>query len=109
MSGAPFSARPSCDWSATKLQVLLPQLLGASGSFETIVFGIVLVAVLKYAPDGLWTLVGRWLPPPQRRHDWTAAEHLPLRAKPARGELLLEVDQVSKAFGGLVAVNQVSF
>jgi branched-chain amino acid transport system permease protein len=32
--------------------------MGTSGNFETIVFGIVLVVVLKYAPDGLWTFVG---------------------------------------------------
>ena len=36
-----------------QLQVLLPKLIGTSGNFEVIVFGIVLVVVLKYAPDGL--------------------------------------------------------
>jgi branched-chain amino acid transport system permease protein len=92
-----------------QLQVLLPRLIGTSGNFETIVFGIVLVVVLKYAPDGLWTLFGRWLPAPQRRRDWADAAPLPARAKPARGELLLDVQKVRKAFGGLVAVNDVSF
>jgi len=92
-----------------QLQVLLPQLIGTSGNFETIVFGIVLVVVLKYAPDGLWTFVGRWLPAPQRARDWGGAPPLPVRDKPARGELLLEVDAARKEFGGLVAVNDVSF
>jgi branched-chain amino acid transport system permease protein len=92
-----------------KLQVLLPQLIGTSGNFETIVFGIVLVVVLKYAPDGLWTFVQRWLPAPKRVRDWDGAAPLPARDKPARGELLLDVDQVRKEFGGLVAVNDVSF
>jgi branched-chain amino acid transport system permease protein len=92
-----------------KLQVLLPQLIGTSGNFETIVFGIVLVVVLKYAPDGLWTFVQRWLPAPKRVRDWEGAAPLPARDKPARGELLLDVDQVRKEFGGLVAVNDVSF
>jgi branched-chain amino acid transport system permease protein len=92
-----------------QLQVLLPKLIGTSGSFETIVFGIVLVVVLKYAPDGLWTFVGRWLPRPQRQRDWQGAAALAARAKPARGELLLDVDRVRKQFGGLVAVNDVSF
>jgi len=73
------------------------------------VFGIVLVVVLKYAPDGLWTFVGRWLPAPQRARDWGGAPPLPVRGKPARGELLLEVDAARKEFGGLVAVNDVSF
>ncbi|MEO8279155.1 MAG: branched-chain amino acid ABC transporter ATP-binding protein/permease [Ideonella sp.] len=92
-----------------ELQVLLPKLIGASGNFETVVFGIVLVGVLKYAPDGLWTLVGRWLPAPQRKRDWEHAEPLPSRPKPRAGELLLDVDKVNKVFGGLVAVNDVSF
>jgi branched-chain amino acid transport system permease protein len=92
-----------------KLQVLLPQLIGTSGNFETIVFGIVLVVVLKYAPDGLWTFVQRWLPARQRVRDWDGAPALPTRDKPARGELLLDVDRVRKQFGGLVAVNDVSF
>jgi len=92
-----------------QLQTLLPKLIGTSGNFETIVFGIVLVVVLKYAPDGLWTFVGRWLPTPRRVKDWAAAAALPTRSKPQRGEALLEVDAVRKEFGGLVAVNDVSF
>ena len=55
------------------LQVLLPKLLGTGGNFETIVFGIVLVVVLKYAPNGLWSFVGRWLPAPPRARDWAGA------------------------------------
>ena len=92
-----------------QLQVLLPRLIGTSGNFEAIVFGIVLVVVLKYAPDGLWTFFGRWLPAPQRRRDWADAPPLPARAKPARGDVLLDVQKVRKQFGGLVAVNDVSF
>ena len=92
-----------------QLQVLLPKLIGTSGNFEIIVFGLVLIAVLKYAPDGLWTFVTRLLPARQRVRDWDGAPKLPARDKPARGELLLEVDAVRKAFGGLVAVNDVSF
>jgi branched-chain amino acid transport system permease protein len=92
-----------------QLQVLLPRLIGTSGNFETIVFGIVLVVVLKYAPDGLWSFIVRGLPAPQRVRDWAGAAALPARDKPARGELLLEADKVRKTFGGLVAVNDVSF
>ncbi len=92
-----------------QLQTLLPKLIGTSGNFEIIVFGLVLIAVLKYAPDGLWTFVGKWLPAPQRVRDWGDAARLPLRDKPAAGELVLEVDKVRKEFGGLVAVNDISF
>jgi len=92
-----------------QLQVLLPRLIGTSGNFETIVFGIVLVVVLKYAPEGLWTFVLRRLPRADRPRDWDGAARLPARAKPRHGEPLLQVESVRKQFGGLVAVNDVSF
>jgi branched-chain amino acid transport system permease protein len=93
------------DW----LQVLLPKLIGTSGSYEVIVFGIVLVLVLKYLPDGMWSLVGRFLPKPARKEDWHDAPALPERAKPAMGDMVLEVLSVRKEFGGLVAVNDIGF
>ena len=37
------------------------------------------------------------------------AEALPRRPSPARGETILDVERARKAFGGLVAVNDVSF
>jgi branched-chain amino acid transport system permease protein len=92
-----------------QLQVWLPKLIGSPGSYEMIVFGIALVLVLKFAPDGLWPALERWLP--KRRPSQNSNETLPLemRDKPARGDLLLEVKSVRKTFGGLVAVNDVSF
>jgi branched-chain amino acid transport system permease protein len=92
-----------------ELQVLLPKLLGTSGSYEVIVFGIVLVLVLKYLPDGVWSLVGRFLPKPNRVEDWHSAAALPERAKPALGETVLEVKDIRKQFGGLTAVNNIGF
>jgi branched-chain amino acid transport system permease protein len=92
-----------------QLQVLLPRLIGSGGNYEIIVFGIVMIGVLRYAPDGLWTLFTRWAPPRRRVRDWAGAERLPTRPKPAAGERLLEVERLRKAFGGLVAVNDVSF
>ena len=92
-----------------QLQVLLPRLIGTSGNFELIVFGLVLVGVLRYAPEGLWTFVARWLPATQRAKDWDGAAPLPARDKPAAGTPLLDVNRVRKTFGGLVAVNDVSF
>ncbi len=92
-----------------ELQVLLPKLLGTSGSYEIIVFGIVLVLVLKYLPDGLWSLVGRFLPKPQRVDDWQNAPSLTERAKPAHGDTVLQVQKIRKQFGGLTAVNDITF
>jgi branched-chain amino acid transport system permease protein len=92
-----------------QLQVLLPKLIGTSGSYEVIVFGIVLVLVLKYLPDGMWSLVGRYLPKPQRKNDWHNAAPLAERGKPAVGDRVLEVNKIRKQFGGLTAVNDISF
>ncbi len=92
-----------------QLQVLLPRLIGTSGSYEVIVFGIALVMMLKYQPDGLWEFVERRLPRAPRAVDWADAPALPEHAKPAPGELLLDVQAARRKFGGLVAVNDVSF
>jgi branched-chain amino acid transport system permease protein len=92
-----------------QLQVLLPKLIGTSGSYEVIVFGIVLVLVLKYLPEGMWSLVGRWLPKPQRVNNWQNAAPLAERTKPAIGDTVLEVQAIRKQFGGLVAVNDIGF
>ena len=92
-----------------QLQVLLPQLIGTSGSYETIVFGIVLVLVLKYMPEGMWSLVGRYLPKPARVNDWQNAAPLVERVKPVTGDMVLEVIAIRKQFGGLVAVNDIGF
>ncbi|TMH04803.1 MAG: ATP-binding cassette domain-containing protein, partial [Betaproteobacteria bacterium] len=92
-----------------QLQVWLPRLLGSSGNYEIIVFGLVLVLVLQYARDGVWAFVAAKLPRKARAVDWHDAPPLPERAKPAHGELVLDVQAVRKEFGGLVAVNDVSF
>jgi branched-chain amino acid transport system permease protein len=92
-----------------QLQVWLPRLIGGSGNYELIVFGIVLVLVLMYARDGVWAFIDELLPRPPRRDDWAGATPLAEAPKPAHGERVLEVRAVRKEFGGLVAVNDVSF
>ncbi|PWK32000.1 amino acid/amide ABC transporter membrane protein 2 (HAAT family) /amino acid/amide ABC transporter ATP-binding protein 1 (HAAT family) [Cupriavidus plantarum] len=91
------------------LQGLLPKLLGSTGNFEIIVFGVLMVLLLQYSPDGIWSYLSRWLPSGPRAHAPDPAPALPVREKPASGELLLDVRAVRKQFGGLVAVNDVSF
>ena len=60
-----------------QLQVWLPKLMGTSGNYEIIVFGILLVLVLQYARDGLWAFVEAALPRVRRKVDWGDAEPLP--------------------------------
>jgi branched-chain amino acid transport system permease protein len=91
------------------LQVALPALIGTSGSYEVIVFGIAIVLVLKYLPDGIWSLVVRKVPSSPRKMDWHDAEPLSGRTKPTKGDLVLKVDKIRKQFGGLTAVNDISF
>jgi branched-chain amino acid transport system permease protein len=92
-----------------QLQVWLPRLMGSGGNYEIIVFGIVLVLVLQYARDGVWAFVEARLPPVRRKVDWADAPPLPERSRPPHGEVVLDVNAVRKEFGGLVAVNDVSF
>ncbi|HEY1611401.1 MAG TPA: ATP-binding cassette domain-containing protein, partial [Paraburkholderia sp.] len=93
------------DW----LQSLLPRLLGESGNFEVIVFGVLMVLLLQYARNGVWPFVARLFPRGPQAHVPDDAEPLPQRSRPAAGEWLLTVDNVRKEFGGLIAVNDVSF
>ena len=92
-----------------QLQVWLPRLLGASGNYEIIVFGILLVLVLQYARDGLWAFIEARLPRVPRKVDWADAPALPERARPPHGQVVLDLKDARKEFGGLVAVNDVSF
>ncbi|MGZ5892778.1 MAG: branched-chain amino acid ABC transporter ATP-binding protein/permease [Caldimonas sp.] len=92
-----------------QLQVWLPRLMGTSGNYEIIVFGVLLVLMLQYARDGLWAFVDRVLPRVRRKVDWAGAATLPARPRPPHGEVVLDVRAARKEFGGLVAVNNVSF
>jgi ABC-type branched-subunit amino acid transport system ATPase component/ABC-type branched-subunit amino acid transport system permease subunit len=95
------------------LQDFLTRVLGQTGNFEVIVFGIVMIIVLQRARDGLWPVlagaVTRVVPlrTPPRRID-PGAPPLTRRALPPIGKTLLEVDRATKRFGGLVAVNEMS-
>ncbi|WP_175923713.1 ABC transporter permease subunit [Burkholderia latens] len=91
------------------LQTLLPKLLGSEGNFEIIVFGVLMVLLLQYARQGVWPFVAKLFPRGPRAHVPDRADPLPQRAKPVAGEPLLVVDNARKQFGGLVAVNDVSF
>ncbi|OJA78673.1 hypothetical protein BGV72_09865 [Burkholderia ubonensis] len=91
------------------LQTLLPKLLGSEGNFEIIVFGVLMVLLLQYARQGVWPFVARLFPRGTRARVPHDADSLPQRSRPATGETLLVVDNARKQFGGLVAVNDVSF
>ncbi|ALS59673.1 MULTISPECIES: branched-chain amino acid ABC transporter ATP-binding protein/permease [Pandoraea] len=91
------------------LQNILPVLLGANGNFETIVFGVLLVLLLQYARDGVWPFFAKIFPARRVARAPEQADALGHRAKPAVGEVVLKLEKARKEFGGLVAVNDVSF
>ena len=90
------------------LQDFLPKLLGQSGNFEMIVFGILLVLLLQRAREGIMPLAVRYFPAPRKRLP-AGVQALQQRVRPAAGEALLEVKAARKTFGGLLAVNDLSF
>jgi len=112
--GGPFSLWGAIVGAATitllktALQGILPKLIGQTGNFEIIVFGILIVLVLQWLRGGIWSLVERLLPPEPVR-PVSDASPLSHRPQPARGDLLLKVDSVTKAYGGLLAVKKMSF
>src|SRR3954452_8266031 len=92
------------------LQSYLPYIFGGQSQLETIVFGILLVALLQLAPTGVWPwLVARLPFKPDRKKPDTSLI-LPARARSAtEPALLLHIEKARKQFGGVIAVNDVSF
>ena len=91
------------------LQDWLPKVFGASGNFETIIFGLMMVVILQRARDGLWPLLAKLVPARgTTRVIDASAEPLPRKAMPAAGEVILEAKNVTRRFGGLVANNDMN-
>ena len=90
------------------LQDWLPVLFGGGGHYEGIVFGVLLVALLQELREGFWpafahrSRVGERAIPPD-------AAPLPHGGFAANGAPLLVVKGARKQFGGLIAVDDVSF
>src|SRR5947207_1750283 len=90
------------------LQDWLPVLLGRSGNFEMVVFGVLMVIVLQRAREGVWPWIALWLPKSQPAAV-PDAPPLPSRDHSVSSGALLEVKKARKQFGGLVAVSDLSF
>ncbi len=91
------------------LKDILPKLFGQSGSYEIIVFGVLMVLLLHRTRDGLMPALARLVPAPRLPSAVAPAPALTRRALPPAGEPLLEVRAAEKHFGGLVAVSGLSF
>ncbi|WP_457442671.1 branched-chain amino acid ABC transporter ATP-binding protein/permease [Roseateles sp. P5_E4] len=107
--GGAFTGAALVKLAEDQLKVVLPMVFGGSGNYEIIVFGVVLVLVLRFAPDGLWPLIARWLPAGRAKAVDESVPALSARSHPQPGAALLDVRKIRKQFGGLVAVNDISF
>jgi branched-chain amino acid transport system permease protein len=90
------------------LQNLLPRLLGANGNFEMVVFGLLTIVILHRARDGIWPILMRFIPQHTLARVVDPALPLPKRDLPVAGRDVLEVQNVTKRFGGLVANNRMN-
>lgn len=109
------------------LKVVLPRIFGQTGNYEIIFYGLILVLILMFAPKGLWPFVERYLPQPKRKSpEGVGLARVAGTTSPGPvpggetgnpdgaggktpGEVVLEVRDLTKRFGGLVANNKVSF
>lgn len=93
------------------LQDILPALLGTSGNFEVIVFGLLMLLVLQRFSEGLWpnlaVRVNRYLKP-QAEGRSPAIRGLAERTLPERGSVVLGATAVSRRFGGLLACDKIN-
>jgi len=99
-----------------QIQNVLPGLINTTANFELVVFGILMILVLQYARDGVWPILSSFWASltkqdkvQRNRAAPPDAPPLPQRQRPQAGTLVLELDSARKEFGGLVAVNDISF
>jgi branched-chain amino acid transport system permease protein len=95
------------------LQDVLPLLTQRAGQLEAVAFATLFILLLHFARGGLMGFVRRWSHQRARaqapREPLAAVAPLPHRTLPERGSPILSVTGAVKRFGGLVAVNDVSF
>jgi branched-chain amino acid transport system permease protein len=91
------------------IQDYLPLIApGVSARLEIVVFSVLFILFLQRARDGIVPFVARWFPKPVHQRPAVAAP-LPRRAQPSPGQTLMTVEAAQRRFGGLLAVNDVSF
>ncbi|WPB55514.1 branched-chain amino acid ABC transporter ATP-binding protein/permease [Xylophilus sp. GOD-11R] len=98
-------------------ELLHARLGGAYPGIQGVILGVAIIVVILLAPEGLFWKVRdrlrRPAPEPARQPD--AADRAPAaapmspRRAPPTGEVILEVRNIGKTFGGLRAVHDVSF
>ena len=108
------------------LQNILPTLLGQSGNYEVIVSGVLLIVLLQKSPQGVWywvehvinPLLPQWIVNSRSLSSTTSRllkgereefARLSQRSITKQDRVVLKVVGAHKSFGGLKAVNGLSF
>ena len=95
------------------LQDIIPSIFGSNINPESIIFGLIMLFILQYYPNGLWPglikLFLSFVKPKKKFHiDKYEPSELNSRNMPPKGTLILDAKGVTKRFGGLVANRSVS-
>ena len=91
------------------IQDVLPMIApGSSGQLEVVVFASLFILFLQRARNGIVPFIAQWIPEPHRERP-PQADALPRQQQPAKDTALMQVEAVTRRFGGLIAVNDVSF
>jgi branched-chain amino acid transport system permease protein len=95
---------PLAETLQAELGTYLPGIQG-------VVYGVAIIVIMLASPDGLfWTVRDRWVRPKAAAPIPDLASMPPARRPPVRtGVPLLVVEKLSRSFGGLKAVSEVSF
>ena len=93
-----------------ELQDLLKFVFGPTTRLELLVFAAIMIIVLQKARKGLWPFLEQMFAP----HAAPGADIDPVvlprrRAKPEHGLTVISASHLQRSFGGLVAVDDVSF
>lgn len=94
-----------------QLQQVMPLIVGRTGNYEIIAFGLIVIVVLQRARRGLMPMLDGLLPkPPPKPVKEQAAPLLPGPSSDVtEGEALLALEGVGRNFGGLAAVHELDF
>src|SRR5262249_21283753 len=90
-------------------QDVLPRVSNNAGQLEIVAFSILLILILQHARGGVMSALHRLVSQPPSPPPRADAPSLARRSQPTAGTPLLTVAGALKRFGGLVAVNAVSF
>ena len=95
-------------FTRSNLRAYLANVMPVTGNYEVVAFGILVLLLLHFAPAG----ITQWLPERLRMRAvvprTVPARKLTERKRPEPGTTIIAAEGVSKAFGGVVAVNDVS-